>query len=110
MLLTFYPYPYPCYALVTVLDATGRRGLCSPLIFIGMRRVAICEQIESLLIQKSSTKSLCSAKNMRSKTAVTEVTTPAQTSPASVPIAKAVEAVKTAAAPVCRQQTFDFDF
>ena len=88
---------FPPHALDTYLP----KLVCSG------KRVAICEQIESPLIHKSSTKSLCSAKNMRSKTAVTEVTTPAQTAPASVPIAKAVE---TAATTVCRQLTFDFDF
>lgn len=81
---------FPHHALDTYLPRLVRAG----------RRVAICEQIESPLIQKK----------MRSKTAVTEVAAPAQTAPASVPVAKAVEAVKTAAAPICRQLTLDFDF
>lgn len=82
---------FPHHALDTYLPKLVRAG----------KRVAICEQIESPLIQRK----------MRSKTAVTEVATPAKTAaPTSVPIAKAVEAVKTAAAPVCRQLTLDFDF
>lgn len=82
---------FPHHALDTYLPKLVRAG----------KRVAICEQIESPLIQKK----------MRSKTAVTEVAAPAKAeAPTSVPIAKAVEAVKTAAAPVCRQLTLDFDF
>lgn len=79
---------FPHHALDTYLPKLVRAG----------RRVAICEQIESPLIQKK----------LRSKTAVTEVGSPAK--PAAVPIAKAVENVKQAAAPICRQLTLDFDF
>ena len=81
---------FPHHALDTYLPKLVRAG----------KRVAICEQIESPLIQKK----------MRSKTAVSEVITPANAAPSTVPITKAVEAVKTAAAPVCRQLTLDFDF
>lgn len=80
---------FPHHALDTYLPKLVRAG----------RRVAICEQIESPLIQKK----------LRSKTAVTEVGSPASKAPAEVPIAKAVENVKQAAAPICRQLTLDFD-
>ena len=100
---------FPHHALDTYLPKLVRAG----------KRVAICEQIESPLIQKSSTKSLGSAKNMRSTAAVTEVVTPAKAEPKpEVPITKAVEAVKAAASQMsdwdkpmtnCRQLTFDFD-
>lgn len=81
---------FPHHALDTYLPKLVRAG----------RRVAICEQIESPLIQRK----------MRSKTALTELVTPASKAPAEVPIAKAVENVKQAAAPICRQLTLDFDF
>ena len=90
---------FPHHALDTYLPKLVRAG----------KRVAICEQIESPLIQKK----------MRSKTAVSEVITPAKAEPkAEVPITKAVEAVKTAASQMSdwdkpmtnyRQLTFDFD-
>lgn len=78
---------FPHHALDTYLPKLVRAG----------RRVAICEQIESPLIQKK----------LRSKTAVTEFGSPAK--PTEVPISKAVENVKQAAAPICRQLTLDFD-
>ena len=90
---------FPHHALDTYLPKLVRAG----------KRVAICEQIESPLIQKK----------MRSTAAVTEVVTPAKAEPKpEVPITKAVEAVKAAASQMsdwdkpmtnCRQLTFDFD-
>lgn len=63
------------------------------------KRVAICEQIESPLIQKK----------MRAKSAVTELITPAKAeAPAEVPVTKAVNEVKKAVAPICQQLTLDF--
>ena len=90
---------FPHHALDTYLPKLVRAG----------KRVAICEQIESPLIQKK----------MRSKTAVSEVITPGKTeSKPEAPITKAVEAVKAAASQMpdwnntnekYRQLTFDFD-
>lgn len=90
---------FPHHALDTYLPKLVRAG----------KRVAICEQIESPLIQRK----------MRSKTAVSEVITPANAEPKTeVPITKAVEAVKTAASQMSdwdkpmtgyHQLTFDFD-
>ena len=90
---------FPHHALDTYLPKLLRAG----------KRVAICEQIESPLIQRK----------MRSKTAVSEVITPANAEPKTeVPITKAVEAVKTAASQMSdwdkpmtgyHQLTFDFD-
>ena len=81
---------FPHHALDTYLPKLVRAG----------KRVAICEQIESPLIQRK----------MRSKTAVTEVATPAKATPSEVPITKAVEAVKAATPEQYRQLTLDFDF
>ena len=90
---------FPHHAHDTYLPKLVRAG----------KRVAICEQIESPLIQKSSTKSLGSAKNMRAKSAVTELITPAKAeAPAEVPVTKAVNEVKKAVAPICQQLTLDF--
>ena len=90
---------FPHHALDTYLPKLVRAG----------KRVAICEQIESPLIQKSSTKSLGSAKNMRATAAVTEVITPANAEPVNeVPVTKAVDEVKQAVAPICQQLTLDF--
>ena len=90
---------FPHHALDTYLPKLVRAG----------KRVAICEQIESPLIQKTSTKSLGSAKNMRATAAVTEVITPAKSEPANeVPVTKAVDEVKKAVAPICQQLTLDF--
>lgn len=90
---------FPHHALDTYLPKLVRAG----------KRVAICKQIESPLIQRK----------MRSKTAVSEVITPANAEPKTeVPITKAVEAVKTAASQMSdwdkpmtgyHQLTFDFD-
>lgn len=90
---------FPHHALDTYLPKLVRAG----------KRVTICEQIESPLIQRK----------MRSKTAVSEVITPANAEPKTeVPITKAVEAVKTAASQMSdwdkpmtgyHQLTFDFD-
>lgn len=80
---------FPHHALDTYLPKLVRAG----------KRVAICEQIESPLIQKK----------MRSKTAVTEVVTPAKAEPVNkVPFTKAVDEVKKAVAPICQQLTLDF--
>ena len=80
---------FPHHALDTYLPKLVRAGKC----------VAICEQIESPLIQKK----------MKSKTAVTEVVTPAKAEPVNkVPVTKAVEEVKKAVAPICQQLTLDF--
>ena len=90
---------FPHHALDTYLPKLVRAG----------KRVAICEQIESPLIQKSSTKSLGSAKNMRATAAVTEVITPAKAEPVNkVPVTKAVDEVKKAVAPICQQLMLDF--
>lgn len=89
---------FPHHALDTYLPKLVRAG----------KRVAICEQIQSPLIQKSSTKSLGSAKNM-GKSAVTELITPANAEPVNeVPVTKAVDEVKKAVAPICQQLTLDF--
>lgn len=90
---------FPHHALDTYLPKLVRAG----------KRVAICEQIESPLIQRK----------MRSKTAVSEVITPGKAeSKPEAPITKAVEAVKAAASQMpdwnntnekYRQLTFDFD-
>lgn len=80
---------FPHQALDTYLPKLVRAG----------KRVAICEQIESSLIQKK----------MKSKTAVTEVVTPAKAEPVNkVPVTKAVYEVKKAVAPICQQLTLDF--
>lgn len=80
---------FPHQALDTYLPKLVRAG----------KRVAICEQIESSLIQKK----------MKSKTAVTEVVTPAKAEPVNkVPVTKAVDEVKKAVAPICQQLTLDF--
>lgn len=80
---------FPHHALDTYLPKLVRAG----------KRVAICEQIESPLIQKK----------MKSKTAVTEVVTPAKAEPVNkVPVTKAVDEVKKAVAPICQQLTLDF--
>ncbi len=80
---------FPHHALDTYLPKLVRAG----------KRVAICEQIESSLIQKK----------MKSKTAVTEVVTPAKAEPVNkVPVTKAVDEVKKAVAPICQQLTLDF--
>ena len=80
---------FPHHALDTYLPKLVRAG----------KRVAICEQIESPLIQKK----------MRAKSAVTELITPAQAeAPAEVPVTKAVNEVKKAVAPICQQLTLDF--
>lgn len=90
---------FPHHALDTYLPKLVRAG----------KRVAICEQIESPLIQKSSTKSLGSAKNMRATAALTEVITLAKAEPVNeVPVTKAVDEVKKAVAPICQQLTLDF--
>ena len=71
---------FPHHALDTYLPKLVRAG----------KRVAICEQIESPLIQKK----------MRAKSAVTELITPAKAeAPAEVPVTKA---------PICQQLTLDF--
>lgn len=89
---------FPHHALDTYLPKLVRAG----------KRVEICEQIQSPLIQKSSTKSLGSAKNM-GKSAVTELITPANAEPVNeVPVTKAVDEVKKAVAPICQQLTLDF--
>ena len=89
---------FPHHALDTYLPKLVRAG----------KRVAICEQIQSPLIQKSSTKSLGSAKNM-GKSAVTELIIPANAEPVNeVPVTKAVDEVKKAVAPICQQLTLDF--
>lgn len=80
---------FPHHALYTYLPKLVRAG----------KRVAICEQIESPLIQKK----------MRAKSAVTELITPAKAeAPAEVPVTKAVNEVKKAVAPICQQLTLDF--
>ena len=80
---------FPHNALDTYLPKLVRAG----------KRVAICEQIESPLIQKK----------MRAKSAVTELITPAKAeAPAEVPVTKAVNEVKKAVAPICQQLTLDF--
>lgn len=80
---------FPHHALDTYLPKLVRAG----------KRVAICEQIESSLIQKK----------MKSKTAVPEVVTPAKAEPVNkVPVTKAVDEVKKAVAPICQQLTLDF--
>ena len=80
---------FPHHALDTYLPKLVRAG----------KRVAICEQIEASLIQKK----------MKSKTAVTEVVTPAKAEPVNkVPVTKAVDEVKKAVAPICQQLTLDF--
>ena len=74
---------FPHHALDTYLPKLVRAG----------KRVAICEQIESPLIQKK----------MRAKSAVTELITPAKAeAPAEVPVTKAVNEVKKAVAPICQ--------
>lgn len=78
---------FPHHALDTYLPKLVRAG----------KRVAICEQIESPLIQRK----------MRSKTAVTELVTPAKQ---AAPLTEAVEAVKAAAPQQYQQLTLDFDF
>lgn len=89
---------FPHHALDTYLPKLVRAG----------KRVAICEQIQSPLIQKKMGKS-----------SVTELITPANAAPAQVPITKAVEQVKTAASqlsdwdkPMTKpvQLTLDFDW
>lgn len=81
---------FPHHALDTYLPKLVRAG----------KRVAICEQIESPLIQKK----------MRATAAVTEVITPAKAEPVNeVPVTKAVDEVKKAVAPICQQLTLDFD-
>lgn len=80
---------FPHHALDTYLPKLVRAG----------KRVAICEQIESPLIQKK----------MRATAAVTEVVTPANAEPVNeVPVTKAVDEVKKAVAPICQQLTLDF--
>lgn len=80
---------FPHHALDTYLPKLVRAG----------KRVAICEQIQSPLIQKK----------MRSTAAVTEVVTPANAEPVNeVPVTKAVDEVKKAVAPICQQLTLDF--
>lgn len=80
---------FPHHALDTYLPKLVRAG----------KRVAICEQIQSPLIQKK----------MRSTAAVTEVVTPANAEPVNeVPVTKAVDEVKEAVAPICQQLTLDF--
>ena len=80
---------FPHHALDTYLPKLVRAG----------KRVAICEQIESPLIQKK----------MRAKSAVTELIPPAKAeAPAEVPVTKAVNEVKKAVAPICQQLTLDF--
>lgn len=80
---------FPHHALDTYLPKLIRAG----------KRVAICEQIESPLIQKK----------MRATAAVTEVITPAKAEPVNeVPVTKAVDEVKKAVAPICQQLTLDF--
>lgn len=80
---------FPHHALDTYLPKLVRAG----------KRVAICEQIESPLIQKK----------MRATAAVTEVITPAKAEPVNeVPVTKAVDEVKKAVAPICQQLTLDF--
>lgn len=82
---------FPHHALDCYLPKLVRAG----------RRVAICEQIESPLIQRK----------MRSKTALTELITPAKTEqPKAAPLTEAVEAVKAAAPQQYQQLTLDFDF
>ena len=80
---------FPHHALDTYLPKLVRAG----------KRVEICEQIQSPLIQKK----------MRSTAAVTEVVTPANAEPVNeVPVTKAVDEVKKAVAPICQQLTLDF--
>lgn len=80
---------FPHHALDTYLPKLVRAG----------KRVAICGQIESPLIQKK----------MRATAAVTEVVTPANAEPVNeVPVTKAVDEVKKAVAPICQQLTLDF--
>lgn len=80
---------FPHHALDTYLPKLVRAG----------KRVAICEQIQSPLIQKK----------MRATAAVTEVITPAKAEPVNeVPVTKAVDEVKKAVAPICQQLTLDF--
>lgn len=79
---------FPHHALDTYLPKLVRAG----------KRVAICEQIQSPLIQKKMGKS-----------AVTELITPANAEPVNeVPVTKAVDEVKKAVAPICQQLTLDF--
>ena len=79
---------FPHHALDTYLPKLVRAG----------KRVAICEQIQSPLIQKKMGKS-----------AVTELITPANAEPVNeVPVTKAVDEVKQAVAPICQQLTLDF--
>lgn len=79
---------FPYHALDTYLPKLVRAG----------KRVAICEQIQSPLIQKKMGKS-----------AVTELITPAYAEPVNeVPVTKAVDEVKKAVAPICQQLTLDF--
>ena len=79
---------FPHHALDTYLPKLERAG----------KRVAICEQIQSPLIQKKMGKS-----------AVTELITPANAEPVNeVPVTKAVDEVKKAVAPICQQLTLDF--
>ena len=78
---------FPHHALDTYLPKLVRAG----------KRVAICEQIQSPLIQKKMGKS-----------AVTELITPANAEPVNeVPVTKAVDEVKQAVAPICQQLTLD---
>ena len=79
---------FPHHALDTYLPKLVRAG----------KRVAICEQIQSPLIQKKMGKS-----------AVTELITPANAEPVNeVPVTKAVDEVKKAVAPICQQLMLDF--
>ena len=79
---------FPHHALDTYLPKLVRAG----------KRVAICEQIQSPLIQKKMGKS-----------AVTELITPANAEQVNeVPVTKAVDEVKQAVAPICQQLTLDF--
>ena len=79
---------FPHHALDTYLPKLVRAG----------KRVAICEQIQSPLIQKKMGKS-----------AITELITPANAEPVNeVPVTKAVDEVKQAVAPICQQLTLDF--
>lgn len=78
---------FPHHALDTYLPKLVRAG----------KRVAICEQIQSPLIQKKMGKS-----------AITELITPANAEPVNeVPVTKAVDEVKKAVAPICQQLTLD---
>ena len=79
---------FPHHALDTYLPKLVRAG----------KRVAICKQIQSPLIQKKMGKS-----------AVTELITPANAEPVNeVPVTKAVDEVKKAVAPICQQLMLDF--